>query len=123
MCGLQECAVCGEKFDEYFDEEHDEWRFRNAVVIENTVSLEATRIFLRKSNIFKIAYLPQNGEFFLYDQQNIEKKHVRVQAYHKGCAADATLHLKDEQVDSDNAAGSPSVVGQTDAIKKEVLNF
>lgn len=30
--------MCGEKFDEYFDEEHDEWRFRNAVVINNTVS-------------------------------------------------------------------------------------
>ncbi|PAV56361.1 hypothetical protein WR25_15477 isoform C [Diploscapter pachys] len=45
----KECAVCGEKFDEYFDEEHDEWRFRNAVVINNT-------------------------------------------AYHKGCAADATIH-------------------------------
>jgi hypothetical protein len=32
-----ECKVCGEKFEQYFDSEQDEWMYKNAVSVDNTI--------------------------------------------------------------------------------------
>lgn len=32
-----ECKVCGERFEQYFDSEQDEWMYKNAVLADNVI--------------------------------------------------------------------------------------
>ncbi len=37
VCFFKECAVCGEKFEQFYDDDEENWKMRNAISIRGKV--------------------------------------------------------------------------------------
>lgn len=47
------CAICGERFIDFWNDDEEEWMYKNAIMIDDKVLFHCLFLFFKKTAIYK----------------------------------------------------------------------